>query len=376
MKQLLDELKHQTCGAFDTLVYLGAGDSSCLADLDGLNCRRSVLVEADPLNAESLIAQGRPGAEVINAMVSPSDGEVLFHRFTLPLVNGPLPRDKFVHVYPRLELVESVPLPGRTLPPLLHSLFISADTPNLLIIDLPGQEDALLAALTQQQTECFSYVLIRTFSENPTDSSREPASISHLANLGFDLFARDTTTNPAWPTFLLRKDAIKSGMQRELDERARILVAKATQIHQQGEQIAALTAERDTLSARVASLESENSDLATRHSSLATALEELQGRHSSLTTEREALQSELSAKSTLLDVLTKGRIAQDEQMEKLLQEEKNLISERDVLASRVSDLTSQVEKLEAHAKIIDEEFDKAEGQIELIKDIFLREAIR
>ena len=52
----------------------------------------------------------------------------------------------------------------------------------------------------------------------------------------------------------------------------------------------------------VTATESERSTLATEHFALATS-------HSLLATD-------LAAKSTLLDVLTKGRIAQDEQMEK------------------------------------------------------------
>jgi DNA repair exonuclease SbcCD ATPase subunit len=134
----------------------------------------------------------------------------------------------------------------------------------------------------------------------------------------------------------------------ELETRARLLVEKATQIHQQGE--------------RVSTLESERDELATRHQALVTS-------HSLLATEREAL-------STLLDVLTAGRVAQDEQMEKILSENKSLLYARDASQCRISELEHEVAQLRAHAKFIDEEFGKAEGQLDLIKDIFLRESLR
>jgi len=141
----------------------------------------------------------------------------------------------------------------------------------------------------------------------------------------------------------------------ELETRARLLVEKATQIHQQGE--------------RVSTLESERDELATRHQALVTS-------HSLLATEREALASDLSAKTTLLDVLTAGRIAQDEQMEKIFSENKSLLSVRDAAHHRISELEHEVAQLRNHAKLLDEEFGKAEGQLDLIKDIFLRESLR
>ena len=418
MKQILADIQREAGDTLGAAVYLGAGDGACLADLASLSCQRKVLVEADPLYVETLNAEAGSGVEIFNALVAASEGDALFHRFTLPFLNGPLPREHFVAFYPRLAIVESITLPTRALSSLLSQLAVAGDASNLLVMDLPSQEEALLASLTHIDTERFSHMLVRTFAADAADDSPEPSFLRHLASLGFDLVAKDAATDPAWPLYRLKKDAVKQSMQQELEKRARLLVTKATQIHQQTEQINALIAERDALATRLATLDcthselvtrhtslvtesealrSDHSELVTRHSSLVTALDDLQGQHSSLSTlhsslvaerddlaarhqqlatEREALQSALTAKSTLLDVLTAGRIAQDKQMEKLLQEQNSLISERDALASRVSDLMSQVEKQEAHVKLIDEEFRKAEGQIDLIKDIFLREAIR
>ena len=75
-------------------------------------------------------------------------------------------------------------------------------------------------------------------------------------------------------------------------------------------------------------------------------------------------------------MLTKGRIAQDEQMEKILSENKSLLSVRDAAHHRISELEHEVAQLRNRAKLLDEEFGKAEGQLDLIKDIFLRESLR
>lgn len=136
--------------------------------------------------------------------------------------------------------------------------------------------------------------------------------------------------------------------QEELEHRARLLTEKATQIHQQSERITQLEAEHSTLASRL----------------------------SALTAERDALAQQLDAKSTLLDVLTTGRVTQDKQMEGILSENKNLVVTRDALQLRVSELERAAEQMGDRFAHLDEEFGKAEGQLEIIKDIFLRETIR
>ena len=140
-----------------------------------------------------------------------------------------------------------------------------------------------------------------------------------------------------------------------LETRARLLATKASEIHQKSERIEQLESERSTLDSRLSTLT---------------------GERDTLVTERESLSTDLAAKSTLLNVLTKGRIAQDEQMEKILSENKSLLSVRDAAHHRISELEHEVAELRNHAKLLDEEFGKAEGQLDLIKDIFLRETIR
>jgi FkbM family methyltransferase len=497
VQTVLTQLSRLSPEPFDCIVHVGAGADADSADYSALNPKHIVLIEADP-EAYAALAErfaGAPNVTVVNALVAPQSGETAFHRFSLRSFNAPLGLGHLREIYPRIELLEELRIDGQALDQVLAEHAELLGTRNVLILDIPGQEAAVLRELPLEFLERFCSMVLLASAESWQEGS-EPleATLATLKERNFQL-AREASDDPAWPAIVVRRDEAKAKLQAELDRSARLFVAKATQIHQQTEQIIALTTERDTLATRVSSLESEHADLATRHSSLATALEELRGQHSSLSTlhsslvaerddlvtrhtslaterealqsqhtsliaerdgliaerdsllqerdeirserntlaqerdrliaerdalsqerdaltrecsqlvaerddlatghtslvtaledlqgqhtslvtESEALRSDLSAKTTLLDVLSKGRIAQDEQMEKYLKEKQTLILERDALASRVSDLTSQVEKLEAHAKLIDEEFGKAEGQIELIKDIFLREAIR
>jgi len=489
LDNLLRHLASLSPEPFDCIVHVGSGAGADPADYSTLSPEHAVLIEADP-EAHAALAErfkADPRVTVIQALVAPQNADTSFNRFTLPSLNAPLGLGRLRELYPRIDLVEELRIKSQT----LHQL-VGEDVlrdRNLLVLDIPGQEAALLRALPSDFLRRFSIMAVLTSTESWLEGA-EPlgTTLAILKEKQFEL-AREISTDPAWPVILVQRDEakvrleeeldrnagllssraaqikqqseqiailtserdalatrlaalesqhadlanlhssvqkeheelqfnhtslaslhsalaaerdtlsnrlasleteVKGKMQQELDQRAQLLVAKATQIEQQTVQVAALSSECEALTARISSLEAErhglatrhtsleteHSDLVTRHSSLVTAFEELQSQHSSLAAERAALHSDLSTKSTLLEVLSKGRIAQDEQVEKLLQERKTLISDRDALASRASALVSQVEKLEARGKLIDEEFGKAEGQIELIKDIFLREAIR
>jgi FkbM family methyltransferase len=502
MPDLLQYLNSISPEPYDCVVHVGAGCDAAAQHYAVLQPKHLVLIEADPDAYAALAERFKESSDVtvIQALVGATAADITFHRYTLPSLNAPLGMGRLGEIYPRIEETEAVPLQAR----LLHEMVgeIQLGVRNLLVLDIPGQEAAIFRTLPPEVLDRFGNLIAITAAQAwQEDTESAQTTLNTLKESHFEL-VRESGDDPAWPQFLLQHDSAKAALKKELEHRARLLVTKATQIHQQTEQIAALTTERDALAARVSSLESENSDLATRHTSLATesealrsdhsslvaeraalsvqvetlkaknanlsserndlsgrlaareaehsrlvtdhsqlatalkelrgqhssldtklstlaaehselvtrhsslvtsyeavlaerddlatrhqslvtALEELQGHHSSLSThhsslvtENEALHSDLAAKTTLLDVLSKGRVTQDEHMEKLLQEQTTLISERDVLASRVAALTAQIETLEARAKLIDEEFGKAEGQIELIKDIFLREALR
>jgi chromosome segregation ATPase len=203
--------------------------------------------------------------------------------------------------------------------------------------------------------------------------------------------------------------------------------------------VSSLESDHSSLSTLHCSLIAERDDLVTRHTSLVTALEQLQGQHSSLVAERDALTTALQGlegrlqnlgtenvslhaglaqaqaeaenervKNTSLSaafgeieqqhaaLVVSGNAAADEivalrrrveelaqlrrqernEINELLRTKEKLITERDSLIVNVSALEDQLVKLQSNARVIEEEFTKAEGQIDLIKEIFLREAIR
>lgn len=148
------------------------------------------------------------------------------------------------------------------------------------------------------------------------------------------------------------------------------------------------TRERDALHTKLTELEKVHHDLVTRHSALVSALEELQGQHSSLATERDAAakeREELNAKVANLEKSRQdaadSRDTTIKERDQARAERDNVLKERDALKKTVSDRAMRIAELEAQIadqaerqKQIDEEMAKAEGQLEMLKEL-LRPAL-
>jgi chromosome segregation ATPase len=162
----------------------------------------------------------------------------------------------------------------------------------------------------------------------------------------------------------------------------------ATTLEQLQGQHSALVTSRDTLSAELEALRSDHSalstlhsslvaerdDLATRHSSLATAFKELESTHSSLVAERDDLATRHSSLATALEEL-------QGQHSSLATERDNAFKERDALKKTISERAMRIAELEAQLadqaerqRQIDAEMAKAEGQLDMLKDL-LRPAL-
>ena len=427
MTQISSSLLSRISGSVDGIIHIGAGCDASLQDYAALQPRKITLVEADP-EACAILAerfQGDSRVHLVEALVGPQAANAAFHRFSLPRFNGPFGLGRLKNMYPRITEMKALGLRSRPLLDILSGMGADFQGPQLLILNIPGQEASVLSSLPPHFLDNFEWVLVNGSAQVWQEGSQVvQTTLDFLQRLFFEV-VETSPEDPEWPSILLRRDQVKSGLQKELESCALELVEKGTEIHRRSErnkeletQNATLHTERDSLaserdalstslaeskaelekrasllvekgteihqrSERNKELETQNATLHTERDSLATARDALQAerstldsRLSTLAAEREALSTELTAKTTLLDVLTKGRVAQDEQMEKMLQEKQALVHDCAAHSARIADLEKENADLRAHTKFINEEFGKAEGQLELIKDIFLREALR
>jgi hypothetical protein len=339
--------------SLDQILHLGAGQHHDRSEYVSLHYRKLILVEGEPEAADALSAayDGNPSVQVIQKIITPKGGDVRFYRYNLSSVNGLLPSGSLNSIYPRLKVIGEETIPSLPLASLIEGLEIDARKKNLLILDLPGQEASLIESLTKDHLRKFEFLIVRgcrASLQEGAKSLQETQALCEKSN--YKIIQQDHEDDPNWPIILLRYDDTIAKIEGELENRARLLVNKATQIHQQGERIAELE--------RVVG-------------EVQYQLEQSIAQQTTLQERINDLKYQVSSKETLLDVMSKGRIQQDRIYEELSEERDKLQKQIETLKARVNELEQMIQERDGKSLLIDAEFKKVEGQMEIIKDIFL-----
>ena len=213
MQQLYDVLEAQAGKPIGLVVVIGAGDGQSLdiARLVALAPRRLVLVEGDPESAAELQRRAAwAGDAVVRATpVAPQSGKIRWCRYNLQAFNGPLNVEPLRTHYPRLRLVEERHLHATALADLLASVGhgAKADELNVLALDLPGQGDALLAAVPDDQLMVFERLLLRGCRDAlSADAAAADQASQGLQQRFYRKVLFDDQTEPLWPVTVLSFD--------------------------------------------------------------------------------------------------------------------------------------------------------------------------
>ena len=387
MFNLLSRLSHATSGPLDLVVHIGPGAFVSPSDYAPLQPAQIVLVEADSAAVTRLqraFAGSTPKARILEKLLLPSPGPASLFRFNLPAVNGIRPVGALKTLYPNLRLVEEIPLVGESFPSFLASLSLESEASRLLILDVQGQELALLESLSPDVIERFDWILLRGCASAFQEGANLLAGASSfLESRFFESAAIDAETDPAWPCQLLRLNRRHASLQRELDSRARLLLEKSAEIFRQSERIAQLEPQLTQLHAETNLLRHElqaageiSGALGQNIANSSAQLETAQAQIRALEGRQLELDDELGAKKTLIQALTKGRAQQDQLFAELA-------AERDVLREsvaaaqvRITECEAQLAAKETRAALTDAEFQKIEGQMDIIKAMVFREHVR
>ena len=393
--------------SFDTILHLGAGQDADRSDYEGLQFQKIILVEGDPEAAEVLSAtyEGISDVQIISKVVTPSGGDVTFHRYNLTSVNGIFPAGRLTTLYPRLRLIGEEVLHTISLSSFIEGFQIDGDCKNLLILDLPGQEADLIQSLSRDQLRKFRFVVIRGCREAYQEGAKELGqSLSFLKKSHYKLAEQDAEENPQWPIALFEFDGAIAEIEEELEKRAHLLVEKDTQIHQQGERIGELerlfgevSAQRDGLQGEVAEVTRQRDELKSAHAILNEELEnrarlllekatqihqqgeriaELERVLGEVSAQRDALQEELENRARLL-VEKETEIQQkSERIEEAERHYGDMTAHRDALSAereglfeRIAGFESQVQDQLGRQKCIKDQMAKAEAQLEMLKEL-------
>jgi hypothetical protein len=197
-------------GPFDTIVHIGAGDGSRLGAYSALAYRRLVLVEGDTQSLVALRAHAPTvaGAEVMEAVVAARAGTGMWFQCSLPGLNGLIDPRELAAVFPRLLVRSETPVTTVAIADLIRQLALSASSAatNLLILEVPGQEAALIEALPGDGVALFAHIAVQGCSALAGGKAFEAAT-QRLHALHFIDRLIDCSCEPLWPVAWLAFDA-------------------------------------------------------------------------------------------------------------------------------------------------------------------------
>jgi hypothetical protein len=451
--ECLDRLADQRLG---TVVHVNPTQAEVVERYATLSAHRVVLVsgDADALPQLHRATAGRPWLEIVEAAVSPAPGTADWLRYNVPGLSGLLEPAALQDFYPRLHLVERVPVTTISLQSVLDGLHVAteADRPNLLVLEAPGMDAPLLESLAVPTLRAFTWLMVRSARQDLyVGGVADTAAARLLQTRAYRNVHESRDAEPLWPVTLLHFDAPAA-------ERA----ALAARVNELQAEVERLAAARDECEQRATEWQRRAEMLVQEHRARLDALAQAKLAAERAAAEREAQIDHLSGvrdaeirvlaqakaaaeelareRQAQLDVLGQAkaaiekeladRVAQIEQLSNARDEQMQRVVERDAKVHALSqakassdkdvtELTAQLEqiarardeqaklaaeratqlsKIEAekaslqdkltavaqlessHAelqvrqRLMDEEMIRAEGQIELIKDILLREA--
>jgi hypothetical protein len=330
----------------DHLIHLGAGRCSELEDHLARKPGVVLLVEADPQLAEALAARTAdlPEVRVLCAAVAGQPEFRTLHRYNLPDAGSLRPATGLRELYPGLRLLEQLPVELIDPTELLQPLQVDPEGDSLLIIDLPGEELPVLQAL-QAADLLHSFRELRLYCGRQSlylESAPAEQVLQWLVDTGFDVADENGAQDSDRPCWTLRRNALML-QNRGLRQ-----------------QIEALTQERDSLSRSSTELKSQLDQVQLAANEQAQQARDLQAKLKQATDQRDAEKKQVQALGQEIDRITR---AFDDKS-----------ARADQLAQRVAELEAERAEAELRRDLLDQEMTRAEAQIDLIKDVLLRDS--
>jgi hypothetical protein len=342
-----------------TVLHIGAGSGAVVDAYAALGPQRVVLIEGDPESAAALRVATAPHAwaEVVESVLAPASGDAAWHRFDLPRFNGLHVPARLGWHYPRLRALGDQTLPTTAIASLeLLQQPASDGATDLLVLDVPGQEVALLAALEPGRLQRFAWLAVRACALDDDSEGATAARVAEAAQRhGYRPVRRRGEIDPAWPLAFFELDPTRLRIER-------------------------LRARAATLEAALAQSRQAEARWRSEHGALNEQFRRLQREMERFVVERDQLtEASVKDKARLRaerDELVERRTTLRAEMESLrakLADRDRQLAERDAeivhlsVGQRATDL--------AHLRL-QEELARAEGQLDMLKGLLLGEPNR
>jgi hypothetical protein len=358
----------------DCLIHLGAGRCSELDEHLERDPGLLVLVEADPQLSGDLERRlvGRDNARVINAGIAAESGERIYYRYNLPAVNGLRQATGMRELYPGLRLLEERPVKALGIRQLLDSLELGSESSNGLIVELAGEEAAVLEVLEAGDRLHYFCEIELNAGRDALYEDATPASqvLDWLAEHGFEVHEEFATRDPDRPTWRLRRDDRMLEL-RELRAQVLHLVAerdeRAAQAASMAQEIETLKRMRDGLEAKVQLVEQQLDQSRRANEQLEKHLREVANGHADEFEQEQELRKHADNRAAELETVSAEL---REELDSLSREK-----EAQIQAFKALEAKLEAERGETRIRqsLLGQEMTRAEAQIDLIKDLLLHD---
>ncbi len=408
MKKLIQTLQDIKPSDFGSVLFVGAGKGDLLPVLRGLNAEQMVLCEANPVNLQALvrIVYGENETLLPIAASTINTDCVDFHILNNVRYSSSATPAKIIEIRPNLRIDKTVSVPAKSLTQIIHSLSVSPEKPSLLILDAQGCNHALMRSIPISLLYSFEWLLVSGMQIQ--DAYKDDCPITettrYLKDYGFELIMVDPEAiHPNANALFKRLPLVTHVLAQE--EQNNLLAASLEDANRFAiEQEAALELTRrknDELEQRLMSLQTrietlirsrdEHAQLANERASQLESLNQAKSSADKLAAERQAqLQQVSQERDAQTQQLTESQAQLTHRQQKLSELEQQLkerqtkiesmIHTRDdqlrvisQQAQRITQLETEQSEMDARQNLLNEEMIRAEAQIDLIKDVLLRE---
>ena len=378
MLRNFEKLFATKANAAGTVVHIGAGICSELPEYERLKFEKIQLVEAHSGLAEQLAKKVKnvDHVNVSNVVVAAKEGAVPFIRTNNPRFDSLKKPAAIKEFFPNLSVVNDAIVNAVSLDALLKTFALDSAKENVLVLELQGAETDILGSVIPANLQLFSWLIIKTSDVAVYDNKADNADLCSVAKkFGFEPIYTEELTFPFCVKTYKRNDAeIALYKTKQKADQLEIELNKVNTAYV-GVKSELETSQSDLVAVKLELEKSQMNCVATK-----SELETSQSKLVSVKSELETGQSDLAAVKLELDKSQMNCAAVKSELEA---SHSNLVSVKSELETSHSKFSSVNDELDVLKKdkqeliyrqtVLDTEIVKAETQLELIKDVILRE---
>ena len=197
----------------DCILHLGAGECSELGAYLEQMPKRIILVDANQYRCSDLQKKcaTNPNIEILHAVISAKSEELEFNLCNVVGLSSLRKPSGVLKLYPRFKVVQTYPVQTLAIDELIDQLAIDETGNNLLVIDTPGEEYALIMKLQESgRLNLFKYFMINSGVDELYLNARTSTEIVQLLKHNdFNLIREDISHDVDRPCLVFGVDQLK-----------------------------------------------------------------------------------------------------------------------------------------------------------------------